>query len=528
LFTFSEIRAVLEKGGSIVLNVDGSECESGIPFPEGEHRFITMPFRDWRYTKRGNDEQIRGNDYFAEIDNPNDFALGISARSAIIRPDGTVNYLLRTSNFATGEIGIYDFTCALGRSARVFQRDSALAIDTYVNYNEIKSALLFGKHMEFVMFTEACEDVDWLPPGDARHLGHKIENFAILNEAMPDEYLVFYHTNLYANSTDDVEPLDLTWGAFAYVLYKNGTVIAPVGLYQPPVWQNVNTRSAAVCQTGTSIQFTTYRDTDSTYVSYAQVKDATLKGHEMQSVVFTRYCEPVFGGAPPAGIVSHRFDQFQFFEAGDLWGPTEYLLYSAFSITPGGTGIIDEVKLYPNGTVLFDWLRWDVTTDAVTGRGELACSFDLSTLFHSVSRERGPTFSYLQAMRAIKNEGAIFELEIRFEGCTQGGAPINLQSIYGGVLWETLIREDASGIDYDFVGLVSATRNSGVLTDTCCDFGLYSVATIFVRPDNSVDIYPRTYDWAGNDLTPSPSPDPIVCKLNTGGLDGSVYFFRYP
>jgi hypothetical protein len=76
---------------------------------------------------------------------------------------------------------------------------------------------------------------------------------------MPDEYLVFYHTNLYANSTDDVEPLDLTWGAFAYVLYKNGTVRAPVGLYQPPVWQNVNTRSAAVCQTGTSIQFTTYR-----------------------------------------------------------------------------------------------------------------------------------------------------------------------------------------------------------------------------------------------------------------------------
>jgi hypothetical protein len=58
----------------------------------------------------------------------NDFALGISARSAIIRPDGTVNYLLRTSNFATGEIGIYDFTCALGRSARVFQRDSALAM----------------------------------------------------------------------------------------------------------------------------------------------------------------------------------------------------------------------------------------------------------------------------------------------------------------------------------------------------------------------------------------------------------------
>jgi hypothetical protein len=73
--------------------------------------------------------------------------------------------------------------------------------DTYVNYNEIKSALLFGKHMEFVMFTEACEDVDWLPPGDARHLGHKIENFAILNEGIQSKVKPrFTHSSIYVLS----------------------------------------------------------------------------------------------------------------------------------------------------------------------------------------------------------------------------------------------------------------------------------------------------------------------------------------
>ena len=76
---------------------------------------------------------------------------------------------------------------------------------------------------------------------------------------MEDEYLIFYHTNLYANSSDLVEPLDLTWGGFGYILYKNGTVVAPVGLFQPPVWENLNTNTAARCQSGVSIQFSTFR-----------------------------------------------------------------------------------------------------------------------------------------------------------------------------------------------------------------------------------------------------------------------------
>ena len=54
--------------------------------------------------------------------------------------------------------------------------------DTYVNYQEIKATLLYGKHMEFVMFAEACEDTEWINPGDARHYGHKIENFGVFNE----------------------------------------------------------------------------------------------------------------------------------------------------------------------------------------------------------------------------------------------------------------------------------------------------------------------------------------------------------
>jgi hypothetical protein len=32
-------------------------------------------------------------------------------------------------------------------------------------------------------------------------------------------------------------------------------------------------------------------------------------------------------------IAGHRFDQFQLFKAGDIWGPRERITYSAFAIT---------------------------------------------------------------------------------------------------------------------------------------------------------------------------------------------------
>jgi hypothetical protein len=58
--------------------------------------------------------------------------------------------------------------------------------------------------------------------------------------------------------------------------------------------------------------------------------------------------------------------------------------------------------------------------------------------------------------------------------------------------------------------------------------GIWTTGMMMVYPDNSVQIWPMVYNWNGTDVNPFPNPNPITCTLNTGGLDGSVYFFRYP
>jgi hypothetical protein len=289
-------------------------------------------------------------------------------------------------------------------------------------------------------------------------------------------------------------------------------------------WEDVAPIGPLTCETGVSAQYTSYKDRDLTLISYRTLKEATLKGHEVELVVFTDSCTVISGVAPPVSIIAHRFDQFQLFKAGELWGPEEYLSFGAFAIAPDGTGILDEINVYESNRVVFDWSRFNPGDGTVT-KGELSCPLSNGALFHVVQRDRGPSFSYFQIMRAIKNEGAIFEIEIDYSGCDVGDGGVDLESLYGGIMWETYIAENAAGIDEFFVGFVFSLQ-----TDSTPDAvaPLWTTGAVVVTPDNVVQIFPRVFNLgSGEDVTPGGGPV-ITCELNTGGPSGSVYFFRYP
>ena len=53
--------------------------------------------------------------------------------------------------------------------------------DRFFTYREVKSSLLLGRHVEAIMVAEACDNTEWLA-GHDYHYGHRIENFAVLND----------------------------------------------------------------------------------------------------------------------------------------------------------------------------------------------------------------------------------------------------------------------------------------------------------------------------------------------------------
>jgi hypothetical protein len=273
------------------------------------------------------------------------------------------------------------------------------------------------------------------------------------------------------------------------------------------------------------MQFSSFRARDMTYLNYAQIKEATLLGHEMELVAFTQFCDVVSGDPVPDNVIAgHRFDQFQLFKAGDIWGPRERITYSAFAITPYGMTIIDQVRVFDDNVVVFKWFRW--FADGGHANGELSCPLGSAALFHSISRDRGPEFNYVNIMRAIKNEGAIFEMEVNYDGCQRNGSNIKLDSIYGSVVWEPYVIEDENGASVGFAAPLFAAE--AITLDDEPGTGIWTTGMMMVYPDNSVQIWPMVYNWNGTDVNPFPNPNPITCTLNTGGLDGSVYFFRYP
>jgi hypothetical protein len=54
----------------------------------------------------------------------------------------------------------------------------------------------------------------------------------------------------------------------------------------------------------TLLSYLSYSARDMTYLNYAQIKEATLLGHEMELVAFTQFCDVVSGDPVPDNVVS--------------------------------------------------------------------------------------------------------------------------------------------------------------------------------------------------------------------------------
>jgi hypothetical protein len=516
---FETIQINLERGMLLQINVEIQECQAG-PLPFEEDLYISMPMRQWQresFVDAGGQsagQVIRVQDWYL---NSGTSRVAITTRTVLIREEGTVTMTLAYLDPDLGQ-SIFSFNCQLGSSAIVHgYGDEDTPIDTYYTYEAVKAGNLLGRYMEAIGLYHRCSNAeDYFLPGVEFVNGFIILNLAVLDEGTPAERMVFTDTvgNSFVNGTLGFLGEDI-------IVYRNGSVVVRAGVYNSAD-QSLITWTNLECTLADSIKFISYKaETDETHPTYADIKDRALKGHYLKTTIFPDNCDVKSGPKELASVYYTVFDQMQLFEAGEIWGPLEYIGLSTYYLNSAGEFQTDVIRIFESNTVTLDYSIFAPGSTNATTAGELQCDLESGSILHSISWERSPVPSYRYLVDAIINNGAIFEIVVDFEGCQMGDFQSN--STYSAILWETYVNNARGDKGYFFgVSFAFVTNPSGGVA--------WDVATFKVYPSGRVDVNVHLYDFqTGEDVLPN-NPGVITCQLNQGGPDGggSVYFYPYP
>jgi hypothetical protein len=379
-------------------------------------------------------------------------------------------------------------------------------LNTIDTYSELKTELLYGDHVEAVGYLNQCEGAEAL--GRDSTVGYQIQRFNVINEATPEEFIVF--DDLAVLSADGS---DFAIGTEQVIVFRDGSADVTIVIFDGMLQQLNN--FTLKCTVGSSLRFTVHnRENENTYTTYEDIKASTLEGHDMELVVFPASCSVISGEpAAPGTIVAARFDEFQLFKAGGIWGDVEYIAYSTWSIDVEGQLFVEVARLYENGDLTVEYFVY-TTAQGEFVSGMLSCPLGRGSLFHAVGRTRAPVTDYAEIIADIQERGQTFEIEIDYDTCQTG--EIQYSSIYGGIAWQTYVdptpetgffyANEFNMVQQNFTG----TPSPG-----------WDVAGIAVFPDTTVFISSRLYDYAtGASLIDT---ETVVCQLGNG-----VTFYRYP
>ncbi|CAG0924785.1 unnamed protein product [Notodromas monacha] len=178
LNSFAEIKENLEGGRRLQMNAFADHCESTTPTD------LSMPLRHWQIVTENGETTVRANDFSVL---PGRSELSFIVRELNIFANGTVKVDIIVPVQITET---YSVTCVLGRGAFVHRVDFGADVEQLVSYDEIKTGLLLGKHIEAVGTLHKCYNYQEVLGDTELTVGFLVSNIAVLNDGDIVNYLL--------------------------------------------------------------------------------------------------------------------------------------------------------------------------------------------------------------------------------------------------------------------------------------------------------------------------------------------------
>ncbi|CAG0889598.1 unnamed protein product [Cyprideis torosa] len=217
-----------------------------------------------------------------------------------------VNEFIPSGNFY-GEVS---YVCEMGAGIRIFNHNYGEAWDVARNYDDVKAALVGGRHVDRVINYEQCEG-DPLGGIFKRIIGSNDELTYIMKPGDNGEHAEFVDQE-YAKA----DQMDVF--AQTTIVHTSGHIETIIESWNLQTWQ-VDLESTMVCDYEDVVTFTLEPVEDEVeYTTYDEMIQGLLSGHELEVVFDTFDCVQVPGGGPgPHRIYIENIQQWQIGDTGN-------------------------------------------------------------------------------------------------------------------------------------------------------------------------------------------------------------------
>ncbi|CAG0912922.1 unnamed protein product [Notodromas monacha] len=455
---YEAVRTTLADGhGYVSAVIDLSKCTNNVPEPP-TLVIVTEQFRTWNIINVQADptqSYITSDQFF------------LDGKTNLQANDITTVSLHIISGLDLSSIFDVVYECEMGPTggATYFVRDAAVEYDDLNDYNSLKSALVIGRHIFAILDLGQCSPAI---EGAVVQAGFYIDDWEVYRDGSTDEVLEIFYPYKFIHTGDGQGSDYGITTAMAFIRGdQGGTVTISNALLDLMQFNNESPYQEFTCQLGTSMKFyAPHLDIEeATYQTYQQVLDGLITAHELEAMIFGRYCEWDGDDDQFNIIYGHRFYHYDW-QGPSAPGPQNYIEFQDALIAPTGAFVDEDYRVLEDDTLVWNLYRVDPITGEQTSDRAI-CPLGTGALFRAELDQRTELTTFDEIEQVILQGGHVnFEVIVP-ECISNGEVTVPPPGIFGGSLLQTLDIDEGNNVVQSFQEIQSIlTSNTGLIAAT--------------------------------------------------------------
>ncbi|CAG0899499.1 unnamed protein product [Cyprideis torosa] len=364
-----------------------------------------------------------------------------------------VNEFVPSGNFY-GEVS---YVCELGAGIRIFNHNYGEAWDVATNYDEVKAALVAGRHVDRAISYERC-DGDPIANISRRITGSNDELLYVMRDGQPFEHIEFVDQEYL--KADQMDLFALTTS-----LYPSGEIVVRSEVWNLDNW-DVDMEGLLTCQYDDVMTFTLEPEEDEVeYTSYDEMVEGLLSGHELEVVFDTFDCVKIPGEAPgPHRIYVENIQQWQLGATGT--GQT-FVRFSTYHFRNDADPVLEfeEFDIFSDGNMFMATMQMDLSTGNVNFRDNYLCQLGTDARVFGFLGDTTRITDFSELTEAVEM-GYHLTTVIDYNQCNS--TIVGDTALYLGMsfyeLFETLDTSNATEVLTEHRGMVNLGDSLGVMS----------------------------------------------------------------
>ncbi|CAG0898435.1 unnamed protein product [Cyprideis torosa] len=368
--SYDEIIQALLDGHHLNVVINIVECGSELP-GNTTNAITSLPIKFWSWVQRSDSTtsfEFR-HTFITPFDNSYNYENVAVTMTSAGSVTVEVTFFIPTTDGISNEVA---YTCSLGGGVRVFDHNGGEVWDRANSYDQVKAALVSGRHVDRVINYSGCSGSP-IGGNPNRIMGSNNELSYVIRNDIPREHIEFVDQE-FIHLGDD-SSMDIF--AVTTIGNPNGDIGVRTEIWQLVTWDS-DLHSILTCGYSDVVSFTLEPEEDEVeYMTYDEMVQGLLTGHELEVIFDTFDCTSIPDGGPgPHRIYIENIQQW-------TMGEWENGTFVRFSTNHFRNDIDPEIEfeefdVFSDGSMIASSFIIDPASGQITARRAYQCEIGSS------------------------------------------------------------------------------------------------------------------------------------------------------